>query len=64
MVIFLTGIAPLATDMYVPALPSVAGDLPATATQKQLTLTTFFVGMVLGQRPPGSSRASPATRRW
>ncbi len=44
-VIFLTAIAPLATDMYVPAFPSVAGDLAATATQVQLTLTTFFVGM-------------------
>ncbi len=48
-VIFLTAIAPLATDMYVPAFPSVAGDLAATATQVQLTLTTFFVGMALGQ---------------
>ncbi|MEU4690558.1 multidrug effflux MFS transporter [Actinoplanes sp. NPDC023714] len=48
-VIFLTGIAPLATDMYVPAFPSVAADLSATATQVQLTLTTFFVGMALGQ---------------
>lgn len=48
-VIFLTGIAPLSTDMYVPAFPRVAGDLSATATQVQLTLTTFFVGMALGQ---------------
>jgi DHA1 family bicyclomycin/chloramphenicol resistance-like MFS transporter len=48
-VIFLTAIAPLATDMYVPAFPSVAGELSATATQVQLTLTTFFVGMALGQ---------------
>ena len=48
-VILLTAIAPLATDMYVPAFPRVAGDLSATATQVQLTLTTFFVGMALGQ---------------
>ena len=48
-VIFLTAIAPLATDMYVPAFPQVAGDLSASATQVQLTLTTFFVGMALGQ---------------
>jgi DHA1 family bicyclomycin/chloramphenicol resistance-like MFS transporter len=48
-VVFLTAIAPLATDMYVPAFPQVAGDLAATATQVQLTLTTFFVGMALGQ---------------
>src|SRR3954454_3361852 len=48
-VIFLTAIAPLATDMYVPAFPRVAGDLSATATQVQLTLTAFFAGMGLGQ---------------
>jgi DHA1 family bicyclomycin/chloramphenicol resistance-like MFS transporter len=48
-VIFLTAIAPLATDMYVPAFPRVAGDLSASATLVQLTLTTFFVGMALGQ---------------
>jgi DHA1 family bicyclomycin/chloramphenicol resistance-like MFS transporter len=48
-VVFLTAIAPLATDMYVPAFPRVADDLSATATQVQLTLTTFFAGMGLGQ---------------
>jgi len=48
-VVFLTAIAPLATDMYVPAFPRVAHDLTATATQVQLTLTTFFVGMGFGQ---------------
>lgn len=48
-VIFLTAIAPLATDMYVPAFPRVAADLSAGATQVQLTLTTFFIGMGLGQ---------------
>jgi DHA1 family bicyclomycin/chloramphenicol resistance-like MFS transporter len=48
-VVFLTAIAPLATDMYVPAFPRVAADLGGTATQVQLTLTTFFVGMALGQ---------------
>src|SRR4051794_41858523 len=35
--------------MYVPAFPQVAGELSASATQVQLTLTTFFVGMALGQ---------------
>lgn len=48
-VVFLTAIAPLATDMYVPAFPTVARELSASATQVQLTLTTFFVGMALGQ---------------
>lgn len=48
-VVFLTATAPLATDMYVPAFPQVAADLSATATAIQLTLTTFFAGMALGQ---------------
>ncbi len=48
-VVFLTAIAPLATDMYVPAFPRVAEDLATGATQVQLTLTTFFAGMALGQ---------------
>lgn len=48
-VVLISSIAPLATDMYVPAFPAVARDLGASATQVQLTLTTFFVGMALGQ---------------
>ena len=48
-VVFVGGIAPLATDMYVPAFPLVAADLLASAAQVQLSLTTFFVGMALGQ---------------
>lgn len=48
-VVFITAIAPLATDMYVPAFPLVGRDLETTPTQVQLTLTTFFVGMALGQ---------------
>jgi DHA1 family bicyclomycin/chloramphenicol resistance-like MFS transporter len=48
-VVLLTMIAPLATDMYVPAFPMVGRDLHGSATAVQLTLTTFFVGMALGQ---------------
>ena len=48
-VVFTTAIAPLATDMYVPAFPDVARDLGTSATGVQLTLTTFFVGMATGQ---------------
>jgi len=48
-VVLLTMIAPLATDMYVPAFPIVGEDLRASATEVQLTLTTYFVGMALGQ---------------
>jgi DHA1 family bicyclomycin/chloramphenicol resistance-like MFS transporter len=49
--VFVTETAPLATNMYVQA---VAADLSATATQVQLTLTTFFVGMALGRLVGGS----------
>ena len=48
-VVLITAIAPLATDMYVPAFPLVAHDLDSSAPEVQLTLTTFFVGMALGQ---------------
>jgi len=45
----LTAIAPLATDMYLPALPIMVGDLDSSASGIQLTLTTFLVGLALGQ---------------
>jgi DHA1 family bicyclomycin/chloramphenicol resistance-like MFS transporter len=48
-VIFLTAVAPLATDMYVPAFPRVSAEFGSTASAVQLTLTTFFAGMGLGQ---------------
>ena len=35
VVVFLTAIAPLATDMYVTAFPRVASDLSGTASQVQ-----------------------------
>jgi MFS family permease len=65
-IVLLTMIAPLATDMYVPGFPAVSRDLHASATGVQLTLTTYFVGMALGQLgldvlllPCGSSIDSP-----
>jgi len=45
----LTAIAPLATDMYLPAFPQLAVDLGTSATAVQLSLTTFMVGLALGQ---------------
>ncbi|MET0422432.1 MAG: multidrug effflux MFS transporter [Actinoplanes sp.] len=62
-VVFLTAVAPLATDMYVPAFPRVSGDLSATATQVQLTLTTFFAGMALGQLVGGPVSDQRGRRR-
>jgi len=62
-VVFLTAIAPLATDMYVPAFPQVAAELTTTATQVQLTLTTFFVGLALGQLAGGPISDQRGRRR-
>ncbi|MEA2247273.1 MAG: transporter, family, multidrug resistance protein [Solirubrobacteraceae bacterium] len=42
-------VGPLSIDMYLPALPEIAGDLHASATQIQLTLTACVVGLALGQ---------------
>lgn len=45
----LTAVAPLAIDMYLPAFPQMAGDLLTTPTGIQMTMTTFLVGLALGQ---------------
>lgn len=42
-------LGPFSTDMYLPAFPLIADDLGTTASQVQLTLTAFTVGMALGQ---------------
>ena len=43
------GVAPLATDMYIPGLPELAADLHASAAVAQLTLTAFLVAFAVGQ---------------
>ncbi len=45
----LTAFAPLAIDMYLPALPAIERALQGTTAQGQFTLATFFVGFALGQ---------------
>ncbi|MEU3945146.1 multidrug effflux MFS transporter [Streptomyces sp. NPDC029526] len=45
----LTATAPLAMDMYLPALPEVTRSLDAPASTVQLTLTACLAGMALGQ---------------
>ena len=42
-------IGPLTTDLYLPALPSLAGDLHAGASAVQLTLTGMLAGLTVGQ---------------
>jgi len=44
----------LSTDLYLPAFPDIAGDLGASASVVQLTLTAFLVGSACGQLVIGS----------
>jgi DHA1 family bicyclomycin/chloramphenicol resistance-like MFS transporter len=45
----LSAVAPLATDMYLPAFPAMAQHLGASASGVQVTLTAFLAGLALGQ---------------
>ncbi|MFJ9342222.1 Bcr/CflA family efflux MFS transporter [Streptomyces sp. NPDC101733] len=45
----LTALPSLSSDVYLPALPDVAGAFTATAVIVQLTLTSCLIGMALGQ---------------
>jgi DHA1 family bicyclomycin/chloramphenicol resistance-like MFS transporter len=45
----LTGLTPMAVDMYLPALPSLTRDLHTTSAATQLTLAALLVGLAAGQ---------------
>lgn len=45
----LVALSALGTDLYVPALPDTAASFAAPVSATQLTLTTYFLGMALGQ---------------
>ncbi|MBQ1890655.1 MAG: MFS transporter, partial [Selenomonas sp.] len=45
----MSAMAPLSTDMYLPALPTVQTDLGISASLAQLTLTMTIIGMAIGQ---------------
>ncbi|WP_328471151.1 multidrug effflux MFS transporter [Actinoplanes sp. NBC_00393] len=45
----LAAVAPVATDLYLPGFPAMGAELGADASGVQLTLTTFLVGLALGQ---------------
>ncbi|MDR1213495.1 MAG: multidrug effflux MFS transporter [Propionibacteriaceae bacterium] len=49
VVALLAAVAPFATDVYLPAFPAMTGELDASASQVQLTLTAFLLGAGLGQ---------------
>lgn len=45
----LTAIAPLSTDMYLPAFPAIAKSLHTDISQVTLSLSSFFIGISAGQ---------------
>jgi MFS transporter, DHA1 family, multidrug resistance protein len=56
-------LGPLSIDAYLPAFPSIAGDFGATESQIQLSLTTFIIGLSLGQLLVGPLSDSWGRRR-
>lgn len=59
----LSAFGPLSIDMYLPALPRMAGDFQASDTTVQLTLTAFVVGLAAGQIVAGPLSDSFGRRR-
>ena len=45
----LIAFAPLSIDMYLPALPALAAEFGAPTGAAQLSLSSFFIGLALGQ---------------
>ena len=45
----LSAFGPLTIDMYLPAMPGMAGQLHTSAPLVQLTLTVFVIGLAVGQ---------------
>ena len=45
----LTAFGPICTDIYLPALPAITADFHTDATTIQLSLTSCFFGLALGQ---------------
>lgn len=45
----LAAVAPVATDLYLPGFPAIGTDLNVDASGVQLTLTSFLIGMAVGQ---------------
>jgi DHA1 family bicyclomycin/chloramphenicol resistance-like MFS transporter len=55
----LTAMGPLAIDMYLPALPTIARELQTSAASMQVSLAVYFGGIAVGQAFYG-----PLSDRW
>src|SRR5687767_14666033 len=45
----LSTISPIAIDMYLPGFPAIADDLKTSIANVQLSLTSYLVGIAVGQ---------------
>jgi len=54
---------PISTDLYLPAMPTVAADLGASSSAIALTVTTFLVGLALGHMVAGPLSDTYGRRR-
>ena len=45
----LSAIGPFSIDMYLPGFPAIAADLHTTVARVALSLSSFFIGISLGQ---------------
>jgi DHA1 family bicyclomycin/chloramphenicol resistance-like MFS transporter len=45
----LTAFDPLSIDMYLPAFPNIGKDLGVISSQVELSLSSFFIGLAMGQ---------------
>ena len=55
----LTGMGPLAIEMYLPALPTIARELHTSSSSVQISLAVYFIGIACGQAFYG-----PISDRW
>jgi DHA1 family bicyclomycin/chloramphenicol resistance-like MFS transporter len=55
----LTAMGPLAIDMYLPALPTIARELHTSESAMQVSLAVYFIGIACGQAFYG-----PLSDRW
>jgi len=46
---FMSAIGPLSVDMYLPGFPAIAADLKTDISHVGLSLTSFFIGIAIGQ---------------
>lgn len=67
LLVFVLGVlaatGPLATDLYLPAMPAIASDLATTEARVQLTLTAMMVGLAFGQLAIGPMSDAWGRRR-